>query len=205
MLNALVIDDEHIVLDSIASILRGENFSVDLSRDGRQGLDRALRRNYDVVLTDIRMPEMDGLHVLKRIKQTKPHVPVVVITGYGSVDSAVDAMKSGAANYLEKPFTPRQIIDAVVQAVGLRKDHPFCADPIVHPYEVERVLTQAANDHEKARSLLQDGSKALPERLTTAERCAILSGDIAWLEQRLGTLTGEERSVLESRLSAEIW
>ncbi|SHE68378.1 Response regulator receiver domain-containing protein [Desulfacinum infernum DSM 9756] len=205
MLNALVIDDESIVLDSIASILRGENFSVDLSRDGRQGLDRALRRNYDVVLTDIRMPELNGLDVLRRIKENKPHVPVIVITGYGSVDSAVDAMKSGAANYLEKPFTPRQIIEAVVQAVGLRKGHPFGADPVVHPYEVERVLTQAARDPERARALLEDGPRALPDRLTTAEKCAILSGDVAWLEQRLGTLTGEERSILESRLSAEIW
>jgi DNA-binding NtrC family response regulator len=103
---ALVIDDEQIVLDSVSRILTEDTYEVDTSLSGREGLAKALEGDYDVVLTDIRMPDIGGMRVLRDVKRAKPALPVVIITGYATVRSAVQAMKLGAADYLEKPFTP---------------------------------------------------------------------------------------------------
>ena len=116
---ALVIDDEQIVLDSVSALLMDENFDVDVSLSGRAGLDWAIERKYDIVLTDIRMPDIGGIRVLRDIKRVHPSLPVIMITGYASVNSAVQAMKLGAAEYIEKPFEPEQLIDAVNKALGI--------------------------------------------------------------------------------------
>ncbi|UCG67513.1 MAG: response regulator, partial [Deltaproteobacteria bacterium] len=89
---ALVIDDEQIVLDSVSKILADENYEVDVSLSGRKGLESAIQKDYDVVLTDIRMPDIGGMRVLRDIKRAKPSLPVVIITGYATVRSAVQAM-----------------------------------------------------------------------------------------------------------------
>lgn len=113
---ALVIDDEQIVLDSVRKILAGENYDVDTSITSRDGLEMALKNDYDIVFTDIRMPEIGGMRILRDIKRSKPSMPVVIITGYATVQSAVQAMRLGATNYLEKPFTPEELIEAAVSA-----------------------------------------------------------------------------------------
>jgi DNA-binding NtrC family response regulator len=95
---ALVIDDEQIVLDSVSKILREEDYSVDSTLSGREGRDKAIQENYDIVLTDIRMPDIGGMRVLRDVKRAKPSLPVVIITGYATVRSAVQAMKLGAAD-----------------------------------------------------------------------------------------------------------
>ncbi|MFW6180359.1 MAG: response regulator, partial [Spirochaetota bacterium] len=105
-MKVLVIDDEQIVLDSVSRILTGEGYQVDTAIRSREGLGLALSRDYDLVLTDIRMPEMGGMRILRDIKRSKPAVPVIIITGYATVQSAVQAMQLGAYNYIEKPFTP---------------------------------------------------------------------------------------------------
>ena len=114
---ALVIDDEQIVLDSVSKILREEDYTVDVTLSGREGRDKAIQENYDIVLTDIRMPDIGGMRVLRDVKRAKPSLPVVIITGYATVRSAVQAMKLGAADYLEKPFTPDQLLKACASAL----------------------------------------------------------------------------------------
>ena len=114
---ALVIDDEKIVLDSVSKILISENFEVDVAVAGRQGLDCAVKKEYDIVLTDIRMPDIGGMRVLRDVKRAKPSLPVVMITGYATVKSAVLAIKLGASDYLEKPFTPEELLNAVSSAI----------------------------------------------------------------------------------------
>jgi len=114
---ALVIDDEQIVLDSVSKILKDENYEVDVSLSGREGLNQAIQREYDIVLTDIRMPDIGGMRVLRDVKRAKPSLPVVIITGYASVKSAVQAMKLGAADYIEKPFTPDQLLKATERSL----------------------------------------------------------------------------------------
>ncbi len=202
----LVIDDEEIVLASVRRILTAEGFSVDASQSGREGRAWALERSYDLVLSDIRMPEVGGMRVLRDIKRAKPGLPVVIITGYATVASAVQAMKLGAADYVEKPFSPDGLVAVVRGALaGARQKQPE-SQALVHPAEVLRVLERAAREGDFTASLFYNGANALDGYdLTGAEKLAILTGDIPWIESHVGTLNAEQRRWLEQRLGAEIW
>jgi DNA-binding NtrC family response regulator len=202
----LVIDDEQIVLDSIRKILKDEDCEVDVSLGGREGLDWALNRHYDIVLTDIRMSDIGGMRVLRDIKRAKPSLPVVMITGYATAQSAIQAMKLGAMDYLEKPFTPEKIIEVVSTAVHKAATLPVEEQALIHKEEVIKVLERAAFDSEFIYNLLYRGAEALDEyNLTGPEKLALLTGDIEWIEKYAGQLTPTQRRWLEQRLSAEIW
>jgi DNA-binding NtrC family response regulator len=203
---ALVIDDEQIVLDSVSKILTEENYSVEVSLNGRQGRDMALETDYDVILTDIRMPDMGGMRVLRDIKRAKPALPVVIITGYATVRSAVQAMKLGAADYIEKPFTPDQLLKAVASALDIAATQPPEDQALIHKEELITVLERAASDATFFTNLLEDAADALDDyELTGPEKLALLTGDIEWIEEQLGPLTRSQRRWLEVRKSAEIW
>jgi DNA-binding NtrC family response regulator len=202
----LVIDDEQIVLDSIRKILKDEDCEVDVLLSGREGLDWALNRHYDIVLTDIRMPDIGGMRVLRDIKRAKPSLPVVMITGYATAQSAIQAMKLGAMDYLEKPFTPEKIIKVVSTAVHKAATLPVEEQALIHKEEVIKVLERAAFDSEFIYNLLYRGAEALDEyNLTGPEKLALLTGDIEWIDKYVGQLTPTQRRWLEQRLSAEIW
>ena len=192
---ALVIDDEQIVLDSVSTLLMDEDFDVDVSLSGRTGLDWAIERKYDIVLTDIRMPDIGGMRVLRDIKRIHPSLPVIMITGYASVDSAVQAMKLGAAEYIEKPFEPEQLIDAVNRALGIA--HEAEEQGLVNKDEVANVLSRAESDDDFFMSLLENSVDALDEYdLTKAEKLAIVTGDVRWIEDNLGRLARAQRRML---------
>jgi len=192
---ALVIDDEQIVLESVSALLTDEGFEVDVSLDGRQGLDWAIERNYDVVLTDIRMPDIGGMKVLRDVKRINPTLPVIMITGYASVESAVQAMKLGAAEYIEKPFEPEQLLDAVSRALGISKEAE--EQGLIHREEVAKVLDRAESDDDFFMKLLEHSVDALDEYdLTKAEKLAIVTGDVLWIEEQLGRLTRAQRRML---------
>jgi DNA-binding NtrC family response regulator len=202
----LVIDDEQIILDSIRKILKEEDYDVDVSLSGRQGLDWALKKKYDVVLTDIRMPDIGGMRVLRDIKRAKPSLPVVMITGYATVQSAVQAMKLGAMDYLEKPFTPEKILEVIASSVDRAATQPLEEQALIHKEVIKKVLERAASDSEFISSLLYRGVETLEEYdLTAPEKLALLTGDIEWIERYVGPLTPTQRRWLEQRLSAEIW
>jgi DNA-binding NtrC family response regulator len=203
---ALVIDDEQIVLDSVSKILKDENFEVEVTLSGRQGLEQAIQKDYDIVLTDLRMPDIGGMRVLRDAKRAKPALPVVMITGYGSVKSAVQAMKLGAAEYLEKPFSPDALIRTVNSALHIAVTRGHEDQRLIHKEEVLSVLEQAAEDYELVYNLLHYGVDALEEfNLTGPEKLAILTGDIQWIEKQIGPLSPKQRKWLDQRLSAEIW
>jgi len=204
---ALVIDDEQIVLDSVSKILTEDGrYEVEVSLTGRKGLDLAVQRPYDIVLTDIRMPDIGGMRVLRDIKRAKPSLPVVMITGYSSVRSAVQAMKLGAADYIEKPFTPDQILEAVSSALDMAATQEPEEQALIHHEEMIKVLERAASDGEFLRSLLEDAADALDEyELTGPEKLALLTGDTEWIEEHVGRLTRSQRRWLDLRRSAEIW
>ena len=113
----LVIDDDQIVLDSISQILTDDNYDVDVTLRGGEGRDRAIRKDYDIVLIDIRMPDIGGIKVLGDIKQKRPALPVVMITGYATAPSAEMAMNLGAADFIEKPFEPEELLKTVASAI----------------------------------------------------------------------------------------
>ncbi len=117
----LVIDDEDIVRTSCSRALTPEGFEVRLAKNGVEGLKMAGEDTFDLVLTDLKMPDMDGIEVLRKIKETWPKTEVIIVTGYQTVDTAVKAIKLGAYNYIEKPFTPDALVAAVTEALSGRQ------------------------------------------------------------------------------------
>jgi len=192
---ALVIDDEQIVLDSVSQLLTDENYEVDISLSGRKGLDWAIERPYDIVLTDIRMPDIGGMKVLRDIKRVDPSLPVIMITGYATAKSAVQAMKLGAADYIEKPFEPEELLEAVARALGMAPEAEEQA--LIHKEEMAKVLERAESDDEFFAKLLETSVDALDEYdLTKAEKLAIVTGDVRWIEDQIGRLTRGQRRML---------
>jgi heterodisulfide reductase subunit A len=111
----LVVDDELVVRDSLKEWLDVEGFGVDTAGSGRQAVDLLSRNDYGLMLLDIKMPGMDGVEVLKISKKMRESLPVVMMTAYATVETAVEAMKTGAHDYLMKPFDIDALISKVVQ------------------------------------------------------------------------------------------
>ena len=109
----LAVDDEAIVLDSFRKILVIAGYSVDTVETGKEALGLVRKNDYDFVFTDFKMPEMNGVEVTKAVKHLRPDIDVVLITGYASIESAVETMKYGAMDYVEKPFTDDELTEMV--------------------------------------------------------------------------------------------
>lgn len=119
-LSILVVDDEAVIRDGLQRILHGEHFRVETCRSGHAAIELLQQKDYGLIITDLKMPGMNGIEVLKAVKTLQPDVPVIMITGYASVDTAVDAMKHGAVDYIAKPFTPEQILEKIERALEQR-------------------------------------------------------------------------------------
>ena len=117
----LIVDDEEIVIRSCLRILDGDEFQVESVRDGREALSKVEENSYDVMILDVMMPNIDGLEVLRRVKETHPNVDVIMITGLSQIDTAVQAMKLGAFDYISKPFEPDELKLVVQRALERRR------------------------------------------------------------------------------------
>jgi len=203
----LVIDDDQAVLDSIIKILIDKDYDVDVTLRGREGLDWAIQKDYDIVLCDILMPDIGGMRVLRDIKRIKPSIAVVMITGYAKLQSAIQAMKLGAADYLEKPFTPQELLKTIATALDIATTEKPEKQRFIHKEEMIRVLERTSSDSEFIANLLHYGVAALEEYdLTGPEKLALLTGAIDWIEEEIGPLTPSQRRWLESRRRAgQIW
>ncbi len=115
----LVIDDERIILKVIKEELTLEGYSVDLANDGNEGCAFFEKNTYDLVVLDNQMPKKNGLEVLSEIKRMRANVVVIMMTAYGSIDNAVEAMKLGAYDYLTKPFENSELVEKINQAFRL--------------------------------------------------------------------------------------
>ena len=109
----LVIDDERSIRNTLKEVLEYENHKVDLATDGMEGLEMFSKTKYDVVLCDIKMPKMDGLEVLEKIHEISPDATVLMISGHGNIDTAVDAIKKGAFDFIEKPLDLNRLLIAI--------------------------------------------------------------------------------------------
>lgn len=118
----LCVDDEDIVLDSFRKILVLDGYSVDTVTTGQEALGLIQSHHYDFVFTDLKMPEMGGQDVTRSVKHLRPDIDVIVITGYATVESAVECMKDGAMDYIQKPFTEDELLAMVEKFLHRRKD-----------------------------------------------------------------------------------
>jgi DNA-binding NtrC family response regulator len=117
----LVADDEEIVIQSCLRVLAGGGFQVDAARDGLEALRAIDENGYDVLILDIKMPKMNGMEVLQRVKEAHPDIDVIMITGLHEIATAVQAMKLGAFDYLPKPFDPEELELVVARAFERRQ------------------------------------------------------------------------------------
>ena len=118
----LCVDDEEVVLDSFRKILVLDGYSVNTVLTGKEALGLIQSRHYDFVFTDLKMPEFDGVEVTKAVKHMRPDIDVVIITGYATVETAVECMKHGAMDYVQKPFTEDELLAFVKKALHQRQD-----------------------------------------------------------------------------------
>ncbi|MBM4294540.1 MAG: sigma-54-dependent Fis family transcriptional regulator [Deltaproteobacteria bacterium] len=117
----LVIDDDKAMRDACFQTMTRQGYQVEVAANARQGLSTLERATFDVILLDLVMPDMDGLEALKKIKTLDPEVEVIIITGYGTIQSAVESIKSGAFHFLSKPFVPEDLRNLVGRALEKRR------------------------------------------------------------------------------------
>jgi two-component system response regulator HydG len=147
----LVVDDQRNMRTTLAMMLRGTGNEVDEAADGSQGRELGATGAYDVVLTDLRMGGADGIDVLRAIKQAQPMTEVIVMTAYGTIESAVEAMRLGAFDYIQKPFTEEELLVKVSKAIESRKLHgqvQLFAQEFKERYHFENIVgrSQAIRD-----------------------------------------------------------
>jgi DNA-binding NtrC family response regulator len=117
----LIVDDENVVRDSLAKWFEEEGYSVDTATSAREALLKLPHQRWDLALVDIKMPGMDGLELHRKIREVDPNLIVIIMTGYASVETAVQALKDGAYDYIMKPFDPDDLTHAVVKALDHRR------------------------------------------------------------------------------------
>jgi len=156
----LIVDDELIVRESLGGWLERDGHKVDKAASGEEALERCEKTRYDILLLDIKMEGMSGLEVLKKVKENDPDVSVVMITAYGSIPSAIEAMKSGAYEYLLKPFDPDELMVLIEK---------------IRKHQAERRETQFLREQYKERTRFENmigQSRALQEVFDLIERIA---------------------------------
>lgn len=117
----LIIDDDDAIRDSMRQVLKKEGYQIRDAKDGQEGLALFQKESFHLVFLDLKLPGVNGLHVLRQMKYASPETPIVIITGFGTIESAVDAMKIGAFDYMSKPFTPEGLRLSVRKALDGRK------------------------------------------------------------------------------------
>ena len=141
----LIIDDEENMLHMLKTILSKEGYEIEIARDGREGLIKVVTSKFDMVLCDLRMPEMDGMAFLNGLKEKQIDQTIIMMSAYGTVDSALEAMKRGAYDYISKPFKPDEIILTLKKAEereNLREENNFLRNKIKTESGLESIVTQ---------------------------------------------------------------
>ncbi|MCD4742280.1 MAG: response regulator, partial [Desulfobacteraceae bacterium] len=113
----LIMEDDLNVAKGLKMILDEEGYNVDLQGTGSGAMDAMAQNDYDLLMADLHLPDIDGMQVVKKVKETKPETEVIVITGYATSSLAVETMKLGAHDFIAKPFTEEQIISSIESAL----------------------------------------------------------------------------------------
>lgn len=141
----LIVDDEESFRHMLSVILIKEGYEVEASSNGEEGLQKATTSPFDHILCDVRMPQMDGLEFLRRIKETGGQAPVIMMSAYGTMDTAIEAMKLGAYDYISKPFKPDEILLTLRKAEEreqLRRENQLLRKEVGKEYSFENIVSK---------------------------------------------------------------
>jgi len=167
----LIVDDELIMRESLAGWLERDGHDVDTAASGEEALYKCKDRRFDILLVDIKMEGMSGLDVLKQIKGSDPDVAVVMITAYGSIPSAIEAMKNGAYDYLLKPFDPNElgvIIEKIIDLQAQAKENLYLKQEYKDRARFESMIAQS-RPMQEIFDLIQDVAPTDSTVLITGE------------------------------------
>ena len=211
----LVMEDDLSVAKGLEMVLSEGGFDVNLAGTGELALKAFRQKRFDLLVADLRLPDIDGMEVIKQVKAAKPETEVIVITGYGTTATAVEAMKLGVHDFLPKPFTEDQIKTAIDEALQKHVEKPTVAaiqkaeteeEKLIQKREVLGVLSRTAEDTDFWSDLMENGSLALANYpLSSEAKAAITSGDLKWINENVGELTQKQLMFIYKRLEREAW
>jgi len=161
----LIVDDEESFRNVLTVILRKEGYEVEGAANGEEGLNKISSAAFDHVLCDIRMPKMDGLEFLRESQKIGAEAPVIMMSAFGTVDTAIEAMKLGAYDYISKPFKPDEIILTLKKAEereGLRKENELLRRQVKKEYSFENIVSK----NEKMNKIFEIIRKVAPYKST---------------------------------------
>lgn len=171
----LLVDDDHELSESIEAILSSRGYNVSLAEDGDIALDMTDETNFDLVLTDVQMPVMGGMALLEELRKRKPRLPVVIMTAYSSTDRAIDATKSGAFDYLIKPFEMPDLLQVIAKGIAsgrliskpvkLRELEPGCDVIIGNSAVMQRIYKEIGRVAAKPIAVLIEGETGTGKEL----------------------------------------
>jgi DNA-binding NtrC family response regulator len=209
--NILVVDDEEIVRESLCSWLKEDGYQAESVEDGFKALDIIKKKPWNVLFVDLKMPGMDGLEVMRRAKALQPEVPIIIITAYATVNTAVEAMKEGAYDYLVKPFNPEEIsliIRRLIEKQALLKENIFLRKELKKQFYFQDLISKSRKMQdifELARTVAKSTSTILilgesgtgKELLARAIHLESLRADTSFVSVSCAALT---ETLLESEL-----
>lgn len=192
----LVVDDEPMICQSCKEILEYEGYLVETAGSGEEGLKRVLEKKFDLVILDVKMPDISGLNLLKRMRAEPNHTPVVMMTAYSTVETAVEAMKLGATDFVQKPFTPEEL-SQVVHSVVIKKGE-----------KAERISGEKVSLQETVRKPDDDGVERFGPKWGRSIQEVIKSSELFWSlsdrqVEKLGQLAVEENFHAGQRIFKE--
>jgi len=142
----LVVDDEEIMRESLSAWLQEDGFQVETLATGREATEAVRQKVYDAILLDLKLPDMDGLEILKHCKRYQPNTPVLMITAYGSVDTAIRAMKQGATDYITKPFNPEELsltLHHILDDLAVRRENIYLRLRLEKRYDHQGIISKS--------------------------------------------------------------
>ncbi len=171
MIRIMLIDDERDMLVSLQKILsRNNRYKTEMYQEGSKALDMLDEKSFDGVLCDLKMPDISGMEILKKVRRVQPDAFFIMITGYGTIESSVEAMRLGADNFIEKPFTAEKLLETIEKAVKVRGLEPEVNESSDLP--LEKQFSDILFKSNKIRDLLE-----MIRRVSTGDANILITGE----------------------------
>ncbi len=171
MSNILVIDDKGSMREMLSASLTADGHEVDAADSGQAGVERSKRKQYDVVLTDLKMPDLSGLDVLSQVKESNPAAAVIMMTAYGTIETAVEAMKRGAFDFLQKPFDSdhlQVLIERALENQRLKEENLLLREELARNLGAHEIIGKSEKMEEVSR---------LVQKVAPSDTTVLLTGE----------------------------